>query len=372
MSKSNSNQLLYQIGLTMLPNIGSVLAKNLLAYCGSCEAVFKTPKQKLLKIPLIGEERAEAIVKAEVLKDAEKELKFIDEYKITPLFFTDEDYPHRLKLCADSPILIFYRGTADLNAAKTVGIVGTRKATEYGKELTKKIVSDLAAQDILIISGLAYGIDVAAHSAALENNLKTIGVLGHGLNTIYPPEHKPVAKKMVLQGGLLTEYKSIDTMILHNFPERNRIIAGMCDAVVVIESGIKGGAVITANIANSYNREVFATPGRTIDKMSTGCNFLLKTHKAAMIETGNDLLEAMGWATKEGEGKTKKPQRQLALNLSEEERKIHTMLDEKGELEIDKLVLETGMNTSILAGTLLEMEMNGLIVSLPGKRYKLI
>jgi DNA processing protein len=267
--------------------------------------------------------------------------------------------------------MLFYKGEANLNAEKIIGIVGTRKATEYGKELTKKLVAELANHNVLIVSGLAYGIDVAAHSSALEHNLKTVGVLGHGLNTIYPGSHKSVAKKMVSQGGLLTEYKSTDEMALHNFPERNRIVAGMCDAIVVVESAVQGGAVITANIAHSYNRDVFAFPGRTTDKVSAGCNFLIKSQKATLIENANDLLEAMRWTNVEG-NKASKPARQLALNLNEDEKPIYALLTAKDEIEIDKLVLETGLNTSKLAATLLEMEMNGIIVSLPGKRYKLI
>ena len=372
MPKETSPQLLYQIGMTMLPGVGSVLAKNLLAYCGSAEAIFKTSKSKLLKIPAIGEERAEAIVKADVLAEAEKELKFIDEYKITSLFFTDDDYPRRLKQQADSPLLLYYKGNADLNADKIVGVVGTRKATEYGKEATRKLVSELATQDVLVVSGLAYGIDIAAHNAALENNLKTVGVLGHGLNMVYPSQHTASAKKMVKQGGLLTEYKSIDPMTQHNFPDRNRIVAGLCDALVVVESAIKGGAVLTANIANSYNKDVFAYPGRSIDKTSAGCNFLIKTFKAGLIENAADLLEAMHWSSKDETSKTKKQQRQLTFSLTEDEQKIYTLLNEKSELEIDKLVELSDMNSSLLAGTLLEMEMNGIIVSLPGKRYKLI
>jgi len=372
LSKANSSQLLYQIGITMLPGIGSVLAKNLLAYCGSPEAVFKTSKAKLLKIPAIGAERAEAIANSNILTEAEKELQFIDEFKITALFFTDDNYPARLKQLADSPLLLFYKGNADLNAQKIVGVVGTRKATEYGKEATRKLVADLASHDVLVVSGLAYGIDIAAHNAALEHNLKTVGVLGHGLNTIYPSQHTAAAKKMVKQGGLLTEYKSIDPMTQHNFPDRNRIVAGMSDAIVVVESAIKGGAVLTANIANSYNKDVFAFPGRTIDKASAGCNFLIKTFKAGLIENATDLLDAMHWNTNNPTPKTANQQRQLTFALSEDEQKIYTLLSEKPELEIDKLVDLTAMNTSSLAATLLEMEMNGIIVSLPGKRYKLI
>lgn len=372
MSNSASQKLLYQVAVTLLPNIGSILAKNLIAYCGGVEEVFKTSRAKLLKIPAIGEERADSIVNADVLKEAEKELKFIEEYNIEAFFYTDENYPERLKALPDSPILLYYRGETSLNAPRTVGIVGTRKATEYGKEITRKIVADLAGTDIVIVSGLAYGIDVAAHTAALENNLKTIGVLAHGLNTIYPAQHKSIAKKMVAQGGLLTEYKSIDEMIHHNFPERNRIVAALSDALIVVESAQKGGAVITANIANSYNKDVFAVPGRVNDKVSSGCNFLIKTHKATMIESGAELLEAMHWNNNSPKGRAPQQQRKLILNLPPDHQSVYNILNEKGELEIDKLVIDSALNSSMLAATLLEMEMDGIIVSLPGKRYKLI
>ena len=332
MSNSTPNEKLHQIALTLLPNVGSVLAKNLIAYCGSAENVFKTSKSKLEKIPQIGKERAEAIANADVMKEAEEELKFTQKYNIEPIFFTDKNYPHRLKECADSPVLLYYKGNADLNAEKIVGIVGTRRITDYGKEVTKKLIADLAAQNVLIISGLAYGVDIAAHNAALENNLPTVGVLGHGLNTIYPKQNKSTATKMVTQGGLLSEYTSKDEMRPTNFADRNRIVAGMCDAVVLIESAIDGGGVITANVAFSYNRDVFAFPGKASDKYSAGCNFLIKTSKAKLIESTDDLLREMNWVTHEQNTKGKKPQRQLMLTLTEEEQKIYNLLNEKTEL----------------------------------------
>lgn len=369
---TQSNEKLYQIALTLLPNVGDVLAKNLVAYCGSAENVFKASKSKLEKIPLVGKERAESIAGADVMKEAEEEMKFIEKYNIQPLFFTDKNYPYRLKECSDSPVLLYYKGNADLNADKVIGVVGTRRVTEYGKEMTKKLIADLAGQNILIVSGLAYGIDIAAHNAALEHNLQTVGVLGHGLNTIYPKQNKGTAKKMVSQGGLLCEYKSSDEMHPSNFPNRNRIVAGMCDAVIVVESAVEGGAVITANIANSYNRDVFAYPGKATDRFSSGCNFLIKTFKAKMIEGAADLLREMNWVDKEQSAKSKPQQRQLALTLTGEEQKIYGLLSEKTELAIDELAEVTNMNVSSLAATLLEMEMNSIIVSLPGKRFKLL
>lgn len=376
MSNNSSNERLYQIALTLLPQAGSVLAKNLMAYCGSAESVFKASKSKLEKIPLIGKERAEAIanatVNAEILKEAESELAFVEKYNIAQLFYTDAGYPQRLKECSDSPVLLYYKGRANLNAEKIIGVVGTRRVTDYGKEATKKLVEDLAVQNVLVVSGLAYGIDIAAHNAALEFNLPTVGVLAHGLNTIYPKQHKNTAKKMVEQGGLLTEYTSRHEMHPSNFPSRNRIVSGMCDAIVVVESAAKGGALITANIANSYNREVFAYPGKATDRFSAGCNFLIKTYKAKMIEGADDLMKEMNWVSGEAQTKGKKAQRQLSLNLSEEEQVVYNLLHAKNELAIDELADSTAMNVSSLAATLLEMEMNNLIVSLPGKRYKLV
>ncbi len=369
---STSNERLYQIALTLLPNVGSVLAKNLVAYCGGAEAVFKTSKGKLEKIPGIGKERADSIVTATVLEEAEAELVFIDKYNITPLFFTEENYPARLKKCNDSPILIYYKGNADLNAEKVVGIVGTRRATDYGKEVTKKLIADLKEHNVLIISGLAYGIDIAAHSAALENNLKTVGVLGHGLNTIYPQQHKSIAKKMVEHGGLLTEYHSSNEMHPSNFPNRNRIVAGLCDAVVIVESAISGGAVLTAKIADSYNVDVLAYPGKSTDRFSAGCNSLIKSHRAKMMESAEDLLLEMNWVASEMEKPQKRQQRQLEFVLSEPEQEVYNLLNGKNGLTIDALSSSTEMNSSVLAATLLEMEMNSILIALPGKRYKLL
>lgn len=369
----NTNpELLYRIALTIIPNIGPAIAKNLLAYCGSAEAVFKASKAKLMKVPAIGEERAEIISKADVLHEAEEELKFISDHHITPLFFSDAAYPYRLKECSDSPLLLYYKGNADLNAEKIIAIVGTRRCTDYGKEVTKKITETLAAHDALIVSGLAYGVDIAAHNAALENNLKTVGVLGHGLNTLYPQQHKATAKKMLEQGGLLTEYRSTEKMLPHNFPDRNRIVAGLCDALIVIESAEDGGAILTANIANSYNRDVFAVPGKATDKWSRGCNALIKSNRAQLIETAEDLLKALNWIQPEGSAKALKKQRQLLLNLSDDEQTIYNCLNQAQELDIDTLTLQTQLNSSVLAALLLEMEMNDIILSLPGKRYRLI
>jgi DNA processing protein len=364
--------MLHEIALTMIPNIGPSTAKSLIAYCGSAEAVFKAPKAKLVKVPQVGEERAKNIINAkEFLINAEEELKFIDKHKIQALFYTNPKFPTRLMDCNDSPIILYYKGNTDLNKAKVLSIVGTRNITEAGRDLTKKLVEDLAGEDILITSGLAYGVDIMAHNTALDMGIPTVGVLGHGLNRIYPEQHRNSAKRMLENGGLLTEYNSQSVFINKNFPERNRIVAGMCDALVVVESGIKGGALITANIANSYNREVFAYPGRVEDKYSQGCNFLIKTFKAQLIESGHELLDLLMWKS-ETTNANRKPKKQLTLVLSPSEQKIYSLLKENGELEIDKLVAISGMPSGKLAELLLEMELNDVIVPLPGKRYKVI
>ncbi|HXD91600.1 MAG TPA: DNA-processing protein DprA, partial [Bacteroidia bacterium] len=314
----NTNELLYNIILKQTQGVGDIIAKNLIAYCGSAGAVFKATKKDLLKIPQVGEHVAQIILNsrgaAEIFKRAEEEIKFIEEENITPLFFTDATYPNKLKHCNDAPTLLFYKGNADLNKEKIIAVIGTRNATDYGKQLTEKLIADLSAENILVVSGLAYGIDVYAHKAALANNLDTVGVLGHGLDKLYPSLHTNIASKMVNQGGLLTEFMSQTTPGRENFPKRNRIVAGMCDAVIVVESKITGGALITAEIAHTYNRDVFAFPGNAETEFSAGCNMLIKRNKASLIENAADLLYAMGWEQTENK-KPKSNQFVLPINL---------------------------------------------------------
>ncbi|MCS6933986.1 MAG: DNA-processing protein DprA [Chitinophagales bacterium] len=364
-------ELLYRMALTMIGGIGPALAKNLLAYCGSARKVFNTPRGKLEKVPGIGKERAERIAQSDALQRAEQELKFIEKHRIDVLFIGDTSYPQRLLECADAPILLYYKGCANLNANKVVAIVGTRRATEYGKELTRRIAEELSAHGVMIISGLAYGIDTVAHQAAVEAGAITVGVLGHGLNTIYPRQNRNLAKRMLEKGGLLTEYASSDVMRPENFAERNRIVAGMSDCVIVVESGQDGGALITANIANAYHRKVFALPGRVHDKFSRGCHALIRTNRAVLIESAEDVMRAMQWSGKETGTAAAPPPRQLALQLGEEETRVHRALQQHGETHIDTLAEATGLNPSVLASVLLEMELNGWVVSLPGKRFKL-
>ena len=361
--------LLYQIGITLIPGIGDINGKKLVSYCGSSEAIFKENKSKLLKIPGIGQATVNSIISQKVLHRAEQEIKFIEKYKIKPLFFLDEKYPFRLKHCIDGPLMIYYKGNADLNQSKIVAVVGTRRATEYGKSMCDKIVEDLAEMDVLIISGLAYGIDACAHKAAVSYKLNTIGVLAHGLDRIYPAANKKLAEKMLLQGGLLTEFKSRTNPDRENFPKRNRIVAGMADAVIVIESAKKGGALISSGIANSYNRDVFAVPGKVGDKYSEGCNFLIKTNRAALIQSADDIKYIMGWESNQPKaGKQKK----LMLEFTPDQEQIIEILNINGEAGIDHIVSKAKLSPSKVASTLLELEFEGIIKCLPGKIFKIL
>jgi DNA processing protein len=363
-------ELLYKIGITLIPGVGDVNAKKLIAYCGGVEAVFKEKQKALVKIPGIGLSMADSVIKSNVLAQAEKEINFIEKNEITPLFYLDKGYPERLKHCNDSPIMLYYKGNCNLNAGKILGIVGTRNATEYGKEICYKIIEDLAPLNVIIVSGLAYGIDVHAHKAALHCGLSTIGVLGHGLDMIYPAAHLSTSRKMIEQGGLLTDFRSGSTFAPENFPKRNRIVAGMVDAVVVIEAAKRGGALITAEIANSYNRDVFAVPGRIGDIYSEGCINLVKTNKAVIMGSAKDIVYIMGWQEKENK-KANNVQKQLFVEFSEEEQKVVDVLNSAGTVTVDMISINAGLPVSKTAAVLLNLELNGIIKSLPGKKYQL-
>jgi DNA processing protein len=361
--------LLYQIGLTLLPGVGDVLGKKLVAYCGGVEEVFKQNRKSLEKIPGIGAKLIDSILNQNVLVRSEEEIRFIEKYNITPLFYLDKKYPARLKNCDDAPIMLYFKGNADLNVPKVVSIVGTRKITEYGKSICEKIVDDLKNYGVLIVSGLAYGVDTCSHKSALEQNLMTVAVLGHGLDMIYPYLNRHLAEKMVDKGGLLTEFMSKTKPDRENFPKRNRIIAGVADAIVVVEAAKTGGALITAEIANSYNRDVFSVPGRIGDPWSEGCNNLIKTNKAALVQSAADIAYIMGWE-KPGAA-SPVIQRELFLELTEEEEKIVSLLRNQENTGIDLIYLNSGLPASKVAATLLNLEFKGLIKALPGKTYKL-
>jgi DNA processing protein len=364
----NREELKFCIALTLVNLIGPASAKNLLSYCGSPEAVFLEKKSRLLKIPGIGETLANSILAFNQFDLAEKELEFIEKNKIKTYFYTDKDYPQRLKRQSDSPMLLYSLGNMSLNTERIISIVGTRKASEYGKSWTAKFVEDLKAFNVTVVSGLAYGIDIAAHRACVINDIPTIGVLAHGLDRLYPPGHKTTAKAMLRTGGLLTEYPSGTNPDRENFPTRNRIVAGLCDATIIVESALRGGAVITANLAANYNRDVFAVPGKTSDPYSTGCHFLIKTNKAALIESAEDLSYYMGW-NRTGNEADKSKQQKLALNLTESEQILFNLLKDREKWHIDELQAKVYFSSSTLALTLLELELKGIVKSFPGKQY---
>lgn len=367
----DQKELLYQIGLTLLPNVGDVNAKNLVSYCGSASEVFKTKEKLLQKIPGIGEINAKRIVSNKnVLTRAEEEIEFIEKYNIKPLFFTDEEYPQRLKFCNDSPVLLYYKGNANLNTEKIVAIVGTRKPDEYGIDITNKLLADLAGSGILVVSGLAYGIDVHAHKYALDNNLQTVGVVAHGLDRVYPGSHTALAKKMIKHGGLLTDFMSETNPDAVNFPKRNRIVAGMCDALIVVQSKREGGSLITATIAHSYNKDVFAFPGEAGSVLSEGCNGLIKRNRAGLIESAADLLDAMNWMQQTK--KPKKKQMPLMISLSDDEQKIAQTFQQKKQLSLDEICYATEMSVSAVSTLLLQLEFSNLIKSKPGKVYEFL
>ncbi|MGN6400270.1 MAG: DNA-processing protein DprA [Flavisolibacter sp.] len=365
-----SNELLYQLSLTLVPNIGDVQAKLLLQHFGSASSIFKARQSELDKIEGIGLVKAKSIKEFNDFHSAEEEIKFIEKYKIKTLFLTDNDYPQRLLNCYDSPTILFYKGTADLNVSKIVGIVGTRNYTDYGKQFTEDFVKDLFEQQVLIVSGLALGIDAFAHKAALKNNLPTVGVVGHGLDKIYPSVNTNLAKDMIKHdGGLLSEFFSGTKPDKHNFPLRNRIVAGLCDATVVIETNTKGGSMITAKLADAYNRDVFAVPGRTTDSKSSGCNHLIKNNKAILLTDADEFLQVMGWTEKKMKPKK---QKELFIELSAEEKLIVHLLQQKEAMHIDEINLSSGLNSSAVAAAILNLELQGVVGSMPGKMYKLI
>ena len=365
-----TNELLYQLALTLVPHIGDVQARLLLQHFGDASSIFKAKQVDLEKIEGIGTVRAKSIKGFNDFHLAELELKFIEKYKIKPLFLTDNEYPQRLLNCYDSPTLLFYKGSADLNASKVVGIVGTRNYTDYGRQFTEDLVKDLSDQQILIVSGLALGIDAFAHKAALKNGLPTVGVVGHGLDKIYPSVNTHLAKDMVKQeGGLLSEFFSGTKPDKHNFPLRNRIVAGLCDATVVVETNTKGGSMITAKLADAYNLDVFAVPGRPTDSKSSGCNYLIKNNKAILLTDAGELLEVMGW--KEKKQKPKK-QKELFIELSADEKQIVQLLQQKEQVHIDEINLSSGLSSSATAAAILNLELQGVLASMPGKMYKLL
>ncbi len=358
------------LALHFVPGIGDFLVKQLVSYCGSAADVFKLPKGKLLRIPGVGESTVSSLKSANPFILAEDELKKAEKKDTRILFYLDADYPQRLKQFDDCPSLLYVKGNTDLNAGKTVGIVGTRQATAYGKDLVEKIIEELVPHRSQIISGLAYGIDVHAHKLALKYNLPTLGVMGSGMDIIYPAGHRDTAIKMLENGGLVTENPFGTKPDAHNFPARNRIIAALSDALIVVEAAEKGGALITAEIANNYNKDVFAFPGNIGQTYSAGCNKLIKINKAHLLTGVADIEYIMNWRADE---LTPASVEQLDLHLFDPDELlvINLLKERKNPMMIDEISRKTSLAPSLLASLLLNLEFKNMVRSLPGKMYRL-
>ncbi|MDP2336888.1 MAG: DNA-processing protein DprA [Bacteroidota bacterium] len=364
------DNLAYKIAISLIPGIGAVTARNLIAYVGSVEGVFLEKEKNLMKIPGVGEVNAQKVVRQNVLERAKREVDFIRKNQISAFFYLDDNYPARLKNCSDAPIILYSKGNANLNERRIISVVGTRNATNYGKDICDELIRSFSERSyqLLVVSGLAYGIDIHAHKACLKYDIPTVGVFAHGLDRIYPALHAPIASKMLENGGLLSDFISETKIDRQNFLRRNRIIAGLADATIIVESAEKGGALVTADIANSYNRDVFAFPGRCNDPFSRGCNKIIKLNEAVLIENQADIEKAMNWDVKTPS--TRVFQTSLFEEYTPEEQKLIDLL-KGGDRFVDEITIETQLPMSRVSALLLGLEFKGLVTSLPGKMYRL-
>lgn len=366
---TTEKDLFYLLALQKVEGVGDIIAKKLIHHLGSAEAVFTSKSSQIATIDGIGRSLLQKLKDKTVFQQAEKELKFIQDNNINVTFFKDHDYPNRLQHCIDSPILLFNAGNINLENRKIISIVGTRQITSYGTDFCKNLIADLAPLNPIIVSGFAYGVDIVAHQAAMDNNLQTIGVLAHGLNQVYPKTHKKYMARMEENGGFMTEFWSTSNPDKENFVKRNRIVAGISEATIVIESAEKGGSLITANLANDYNRDVFAVPGRISDKYSQGCNNLIKTQRAHLLTSAADLVYILNWEIEKTE---KTIQKQLFITLEPEEQKIVDFLQKNGKEQMDLIALGCGIPVFKLSSILLTMELKGVLRPLPGKLFEVI
>ncbi|MGS2763479.1 DNA-processing protein DprA [Sinomicrobium sp. M5D2P9] len=380
----SATELLYILALQYAPKVGDITAKKLIAHCGSARAVFEERPDLLQKINGVGRYVTENLRRPENLRAAEEELRFIEENSVGWAYFEDENYPEALKHCVDGPVLLFSSGSMDLKRKKMISIVGTRRITTYGRYFCERLIAELAPLDPVIVSGFAYGVDITAQKAAMKNGLQTIGCLAHGLNQVYPKAHKQYVEQVESNGGFVTDFWSSSKPERENFLRRNRIIAGLSEATIVIESAEKGGSLVTADIAHSYNREIFAVPGRTDDRYSTGCNNLIKRQKAHMLTSVEDLIYVMGWhrelradpAPEEHTGindrKSRVVQPGLFMELDDVEKTIYDFLSENGRELLDIIALQCGIPVYKVSSTLLNMEMKGAVRPLPGKLFEAV
>lgn len=363
--------LYYTLALLKIDGVGDIVAKKLINHCGSAEKVFSAKSDFLKRIDGVGDVLLKNLKNTSVFDTAATELKFIKSNAITVTSYNEEAYPTKLKHCIDGPVLLFSSGNINWNNQKIISIVGTRKITNYGIEFCKKLIEDLLPFNPIIVSGFAYGVDITAHKLALDNYLQTVGVLAHGLDKIYPAVHKKYVAKMEQNGGFITEFWSNSNPDRENFVKRNRIVAGIAEATIVIESAEKGGSLITANLANEYNRDVFAVPGRSTDVYSQGCNILIKTQRANLLTSAVDLVYMLNWDMPES-GKDKNIQKQLFVELNEEEQKIYDYLHKNGKQLLDIIALDCDFPVFKMSSLLLSMELKGVIRPLPGKMFEAV
>lgn len=365
-----NQELLHLLALIKADGIGDVMAKKLIAHCGSATAVFSEKKEHISKIQGVGTSIIYALKDKTLFEKAAKEIEYMDKNNIQYSYFQDSNYPNYLKHCFDAPVLFFKKGNMDINNFKTISIVGTRQMTSYGKSVLEDLLLKLKPYNPIIISGLAYGVDIYAHKLALEHNLQTIGVLAHGLDRIYPATHKKQADDMLKNGGLISDFWSGTKPDRENFVKRNRIVAGLSQATIVIESAEKGGSLITADIANSYNRDVFAVPGRITDAYSRGCNQLIKINKAATLTSAKDVAYILGW--EKDDKKKKAIQQQLFVELNDVEKQVYNYLLKEGKQQLDVIALHCNLPIFKIATLLLTLELKGVIKPLPGKIFEAI
>lgn len=370
MLKMLEEELHYTLALQRVKGIGDVIAKKLISYCGSPKNVFKEKKHILEKINGIGSFTIKHVFDKENLIEAEKELQYLQKNNIEVNYFLDDNYPDKLKHCIDAPILIFKKGAIKIDERPIISIVGTRKITSYGRSFCEKLIEELKEFNPIIVSGFAYGVDICAHKAATKNNLQTIGVLAHGFEKMYPKTHIKYVNQVCENGGFITDFWHKDSLIRENFLKRNRIVAGISEATIIIESAEKGGSLVTADIANSYNRDVFAVPGRTTDNFSKGCNDLIKRNKAAILTSANDLMEMLNWQSKED--KPKIVQKQLFVELNEDEQLVYDFLNKNGKQLLDVIALSCELTIHKITTLLFNLEMKGVVKPLPGKLFEAI
>ena len=371
------NEKINTLALIHTPGIGSVTVRQLISYCGGASNVFTSDYRKLIKIPGVGDKVARSILKGDGLIFAEKEYENCGKSETQLHFVTDKTYPNRLKSLYDAPVVLYSRGNFDFNLQRTVGIVGTRQVSDYGKTITETIIKELVPYQALIVSGLAYGVDITAHRASLKNGLPTIGVMASGLDVIYPAAHQRTAQDMQIHGGIVTENALATKPDFMRFPARNRIIAGLSDVTIVVESAKKGGSLITVEFAQNYHREVFAVPGGLNSPMSEGCNQLIRDNKAAIFTSVQDMAQAIGWSLSvEGDSKpalTILAEKTMSFDgFTQDEAQVLGMLKQKGNMQIDDLSWQSGMHLNKLATLLLNLEFQGMVKSIPGKKYGLI